>query len=67
MGRKIKSKDEVRQLLADEGPPSRANGNEELDEDLDEALRETFPASDPPAMTSRLKPGRRGRRKKAEE
>jgi hypothetical protein len=62
MGRKIKDKDEVRQLLADDNAPPGGDN-----EDLDEALRETFPASDPVSMTSRLKPGRRGRRKKAED
>ena len=30
----------------------------EIDEMLDEALRETFPASDPVSLTSKLKPGR---------
>jgi hypothetical protein len=62
MGRKIKNKDEVRELLSDHTGTSAGT---EDNEELDEALRETFPASDPVSMTNRLKPGARRRRHEA--
>jgi hypothetical protein len=38
------------------GEPKAADPKE-LDEMLDEALRETFPASDPVSLLSKLRPG----------
>jgi hypothetical protein len=38
--------------------PSLAATRDELDEELSEGLKETFPASDPVAVTSTTHPGR---------
>jgi hypothetical protein len=38
--------------------PDRPRDPKELQEELDEGLEDTFPASDPPAVTSTAIPGR---------
>ena len=47
--------------------PSRAAKARDIDQKLDEALNDTFPASDPVALTqpAREKPGKADRRKPA--
>jgi len=39
-------------------PPDRPDDPEDLQEELDEGLENSFPASDPPSVTSTAIPGR---------
>jgi hypothetical protein len=47
-----------REDMSERRTPGRSEDPETLEEQLQEALEDTFPASDPPAVTSTVIPGR---------
>jgi len=51
--------EDLRRDRGGRGGPERSK--DELDQELDRALQDSFPSSDPPAVSQPVKPGRAGK------